>query len=475
MGPLLPYRDIKRGDIVVFLSPAEPGLYVVKRIMGIPGDRLHLRDGAVYRNGEKLTEPYVMHKGPLFYDPYRDNFPAVPPSDAYNVSPDWQLQMRSHIEGDDIVVPPDSYFGMGDNRDVSLDSRYWGFIPKENVIGRPMFVYWSFNTPPDQYRHTEIERARRIPAARGDSFLRRNALAPYLPVGQVKLRSKRGWILAAGAVVLALFVVRPGASRLKTRIENSVGTALQRRVEISYVHIHLLPTPGFDLDGFVVHDDPAFGAEPVLRAQEVTALLRLSSLVRGRMEISRLSLTEPSLNLVRRDDGRWNIENFLERTAQIAVAPTGKASSEPRPAFPYIEADRGRINFKFGAEKKPFAITDAKYAFWQDSENSWGMRLRGQPVRSDLNLSDTGQIKVSGSWQRAARLYDTPVQFAAEWDGGQLGQLSKFVSGADRGWRGTVNTSVELAWNSGEPAGTRRWTGRRTFIATTSPAAMRST
>jgi signal peptidase I len=156
MGPLLPYRYIKRGDIVVFLSPAEPGLYVVKRIMGIPGDRLHLRDGAVYRNGEKLTEPYVMHKGPLFYDPYRDNFPAVPPSDAYNVSPDWQLQMRSHIEGDDIVVPPDSYFGMGDNRDVSLDSRYWGFIPKENVIGRPMFVYWSFNTPPDQYRHTEM-------------------------------------------------------------------------------------------------------------------------------------------------------------------------------------------------------------------------------------------------------------------------------------------------------------------------------
>jgi len=156
MGPLLPYRDIKRGDIVVFLSPAEPGLYVVKRIMGIPGDRIHLRDGAVYRNGEKLNEPYVMHKGPLFYDPYRDNFPAVPASDAYNVSPAWQLQMRTFIQGDDIVVANDSYFGMGDNRDVSLDSRYWGFIPKENVIGRPMFVYWSFNTPPDQYRHTDF-------------------------------------------------------------------------------------------------------------------------------------------------------------------------------------------------------------------------------------------------------------------------------------------------------------------------------
>jgi len=156
MGPLLPYRDIKRGDIVVFLSPAEPGLYVVKRIMGVPGDRIHLRDGMVYRNGEKLNEPYVLHKGPLFYDPYRDNFPAVPASDAYNVSNDWQQRMRSFIQGDDIVIPNDSYFGMGDNRDVSLDSRYWGFIPKENVIGRPMFVYWSFNTPPDQYRHTDF-------------------------------------------------------------------------------------------------------------------------------------------------------------------------------------------------------------------------------------------------------------------------------------------------------------------------------
>src|SRR6202008_418579 len=154
--PVVAYPAIKRGATVVFLSPAEPGLYVVKRIIGVPGDRIPLIDGAVYRNGEKLTEPYVMHKGPVFYDPYRDNFPAVPPSEAYNVSPEWQLLMRTHVEGGDIVVPKDSYFGMGDNPDVSLDSRYWGFIPKENVIGRPMFIYWSFNTPADQYRRTDF-------------------------------------------------------------------------------------------------------------------------------------------------------------------------------------------------------------------------------------------------------------------------------------------------------------------------------
>ena len=154
-GPLLPYREIRRGDIVVFLHPAEPGLYVVKRIMGIPGDRIHLRDGVVYRNGERLDEPYVIHKTDG-YNPYRDNFPAVSPADYNGVTPEWQLVLKEHIQGDDLVVPPDTYFGMGDNRDVSLDSRYWGFIPKENVIGRPMFVYWSFETPPNQYLQKEV-------------------------------------------------------------------------------------------------------------------------------------------------------------------------------------------------------------------------------------------------------------------------------------------------------------------------------
>jgi signal peptidase I len=152
LGPVLPYREIHHGDIVVFLSPAEPGLYVVKRIIGIPGDRLHLRDGVVYRNGQKLDEPYVIHQGgELSYNPYRDNFPSVAPTEFSNVTPEWELSLPQHIQGEDVVIPPNSYFGMGDNRDVSLDSRYWGFIPQENVIGRPMFIYWSFETPAGQY------------------------------------------------------------------------------------------------------------------------------------------------------------------------------------------------------------------------------------------------------------------------------------------------------------------------------------
>jgi signal peptidase I len=152
VGPLLPYREIRHQDIVVFLSPAEPGLYVVKRIIGTPGDRIHLENGVVYRNGEKLIEPYVIHQGGAEnYNPYRDNFPAVSPSEYSNVTPEWQLSIKQYIQGNDLVVPPDRYFAMGDNRDVSYDSRYWGFVPGENVIGRPMFIYWSFQTPPDQY------------------------------------------------------------------------------------------------------------------------------------------------------------------------------------------------------------------------------------------------------------------------------------------------------------------------------------
>jgi signal peptidase I len=151
MGPLMPYREVRRDDIVVFLSPEEHGLFVVKRIIGIPGDRIHLRNGIVYRNGEKLSEPFVRHKEGD-YNPYRDDFPAIQPSDQYGVRDEkWQQELPAHLEGGDIVVAAHSYFAMGDNRDVSYDSRYWGFIPRKNIIGRPLFIYWSFITPPNQY------------------------------------------------------------------------------------------------------------------------------------------------------------------------------------------------------------------------------------------------------------------------------------------------------------------------------------
>jgi len=160
-GPIVPYRQVHRGDIVVFIHPDEKyeGMYVVKRIMGVPGDRIHLRNGVVYRNGERLNEPYVIPSGN--YDEYRDEFPAHPAGGVPNVSKFWPLKLRESIQGDDLVVPPGNYFAMGDNRGESLDSRYWGFIPQENIIGRPLFIYWSFVTPRDEYDQTTMaERAR---------------------------------------------------------------------------------------------------------------------------------------------------------------------------------------------------------------------------------------------------------------------------------------------------------------------------
>jgi hypothetical protein len=261
--------------------------------------------------------------------------------------------------------------------------------------------------------------------------------------------SKRRVAVTAALILLALFLVRPGASRLKSRIITSISAGVGRPVDVGSVHIRLLPRPGFDLENLVVYDDPAFGAEPILRASEVTADLRLLSLVRGRLEIARLELTEPSLNLVHSNDGRWNLEALLERTAHMPLAPTGKAKTEPRPGFPYIEGSSARINFKSGFEKKPYALTNADFSLWQDSENSWGVRLKAQPLRSDVALNDVGQLQISGTWQRADTLRDTPLQFIVEWKRAQLGQLTKFFSGKDKGWRGEIQVDVAL---SGTPA-----------------------
>jgi len=258
------------------------------------------------------------------------------------------------------------------------------------------------------------------------------------------LRSRRG-LVALAALLLVLFLFRPGVRQLRYRISGSIGSALGRKVGLDNVRIRLLPRPGFDLEGLVIYDDPSFSAEPMMRAQDVSAAIRLRSLLRGRLEIATLSATEPSINLVRNDHGRWNLASLLERSAHIPAAPTGKPASERRPAFPYLEATHARINFKIGQAKKSWALTDADVALWQESENSWGARMTAQPVRTDYNLTDTGVVQLNATWQRASTLSDTPVQVAVQWQKGQLGQITKLFSGRDRGWRGGVNFEANLS------------------------------
>lgn len=199
-------------------------------------------------------------------------------------------------------------------------------------------------------------------------------------------RSRRGLVALLGVLLLVLFLIRPSVGHLRTRIARSISTSLGRRVEISSASFRFLPQPGFDLDNFVVYDDPAFSLEPMLRSDEVTASLRIASLLRGHLEISTLSLIEPSLNLVRNNNGHWNLEYLLERAAKASAAPTGKPASETRPEFPYVEASGGRINFKFGMEKKQFALTDADFALF---------RTQKIPGVCGWRLDPSGQIRAS--------------------------------------------------------------------------------
>ncbi len=140
---ILPFREPKRGDIIVFRYPVDIRQTFVKRVIGIPGDHIRLVNKAVYRNGVKLDEPYVVHKTD-YIDSYRDNFPGDPDfhSDARAVA----MLQTNQVNGE-IVVPPGNFFAMGDNRDYSLDSRYWGFVPRDYIIGKPLVIYWSYDAP----------------------------------------------------------------------------------------------------------------------------------------------------------------------------------------------------------------------------------------------------------------------------------------------------------------------------------------
>jgi signal peptidase I len=143
---LLPYQPISRGDIIVFRYPVRPSQHFVKRVIALPGDRVHLREGRVYVNGLLVQDQAYAAHNSRQYDSYRDDFP----NDSYissDVNSTWWVQMHHAIRNGELVVPPNQYFVLGDNRDHSLDSRYWGFVPRENVIGRPLVIYWSMKQP----------------------------------------------------------------------------------------------------------------------------------------------------------------------------------------------------------------------------------------------------------------------------------------------------------------------------------------
>ena len=165
--PLVHYREPKRGDIVVFFKPVleDPTgdgnpqyLILVKRLIGVPGDHIHLRDGVVFINGVAQTQPKDGKDIPANAGEkvFLDEFPVIPPAMNASATEEWAVEAPNHIADGDLIVPPGKYFMMGDDRHNSLDSRYWGFVPRENIVGRPMFNYWSFKSSEDQLEQTGI-------------------------------------------------------------------------------------------------------------------------------------------------------------------------------------------------------------------------------------------------------------------------------------------------------------------------------
>ncbi|HXW92373.1 MAG TPA: signal peptidase I [Terriglobales bacterium] len=138
---ILPYRPVERGDVVVFHYPVNPSQHFVKRVVGVPGDRIRLIEGTVYVRGVRLNEPYVRHSSRT-RDAFRDDFPRLNLA-APEVTNSWWREMHTLVEDGELIVPKGYYFVLGDNRDESLDSRYWGFVPQENIIGSPLLIYWS--------------------------------------------------------------------------------------------------------------------------------------------------------------------------------------------------------------------------------------------------------------------------------------------------------------------------------------------
>ena len=141
---LLPYRNVARGDIVVFHHP-QPHPFLVKRVVGIPGDRLRIEDGRVTVNGQTLDEPYAAFE-PAARNPFRDDFPATVYTDP-EVDPVWWKQMQSLTRDGELIVPKDEYFVLGDNRNHSDDSRYWGFVSRQQIVARPLVIYFSLSRP----------------------------------------------------------------------------------------------------------------------------------------------------------------------------------------------------------------------------------------------------------------------------------------------------------------------------------------
>jgi len=274
-----------------------------------------------------------------------------------------------------------------------------------------------------------------------------------------RVRNRLVVALALLLTVLVLVFIPPliNVSRFQRSVDRNIGAALGRPIHFDRISLTLLPVPGFTLEGVVIDEDPAFGSEPTLRADQVQVDLRVSSLWHHRVEFSKIVLTEPSVNLVHLPDGRWNIESLLMQASHIEAAPTGQRFAGAAPRFPYIEATGARVNLKLGQEKTPFSLTDTDFALWLPEPRQWHLRLEAVPIRTDASPGETGTLSMEGTLGAgsptgtdapagvvAGSLAQVPIDFSGQWRDAQLGGLSQLLFARDEGLRGDVSITFSV-------------------------------
>jgi AsmA protein len=245
-------------------------------------------------------------------------------------------------------------------------------------------------------------------------------------------------------LMMALLPPLVSLNHFQHSIAESISGSLGRPVHLDDVNLNLLPLPGFTLTNFVVDEDPVFGSEPIIRANSVRATLRISSLWRRRIEVSTISFTDPSVNLVHLSNGKWNIESILLHAAHIEAAPTAQKRAGPTPRFPYIEATGARLNLKFDQEKTPYSLTDADFSLWLPDPQEWHLRLKGTPIRTDANVPQAGTVQMEGTLGRAASLGEVPLNLRGTWSEAPLGQSSYLLLGRDAGLRGNLALTATI-------------------------------
>src|ERR1700736_3441492 len=271
----------------------------------------------------------------------------------------------------------------------------------------------------------------------------------------------RKWWRVALSVVALLVAAQSCVSlsvrthRMHNYLNAHLEKAFGRPVQVKHFNIEILPSPRIYASGVTVGEDPAFGYEYFLRAEQLTAGLRWSGFLRGRFEFGTLSLSQPSLTLVRNSEGRWNLEDWLPpaKRSEARTSPAYGPNRAPTIAnrLEKIEIDDGRINFKKTDIKQPFALISVSGSVEQVSPGRWKLELNAQPWRSGVSLQSAGSVQVRGDIAGpSARLQ--PASLAVRWNKVSLADLFRLLHGKDYGVRGTFE--LEATAKSGAPADT---------------------